>query len=369
MANAWGNIYPMICKMQGALRPLAYRSSWLLMFVLLVAPGVFSQQPHQVESQPLQGGAAADINDRIAQLAVDSETKPTDYVIGNGDLLTIEVFDVPELSRDVRVGETGFISLPLLPEKVRAAGLTTSQLQSQLAELLRTNQLVSKPEVNITLKERQSQPITVIGAVKNPMVYQALRQTTLLEVLSQAGGMASDAGNVVIVTRAHPASVASGDAQTHDDAESQTFTIRLSDLLDTGDPRFNIPLQGGDVITVPHAGVVYVVGAVGRPGGFVMQNDRDLMTTLKALSLAGGTTRYAKLNEAVILRRNPDTGKTQQIPVDLKKILHQKAEDKTLEASDVLFIPDSTGKRALHRAGDVALSLTTGVAIYRAGQM
>jgi polysaccharide export outer membrane protein len=369
MANAWGNIYLMICKMQGAFHPLAYRSSWLLMFVLLVTPAVFSQQSHQVESKPLREEAASDINDRISQLAVASETKQTDYVIGNGDLLTIEVFDVPELSRDVRVGETGFISLPLLPEKVRAAGLTASQLQNELAELLRTNQLVSKPQVNITLKERQSQPITVIGAVKNPMVYQALRQTTLLEVLSQAGGMASDAGNIVIVTRAHPVSVASGDAQTQDAAESQTFTIRLSDLLDTGDPRFNIPLQGGDVITVPHAGIVYVVGAVGRPGGFVMQNDRDLMTTLKALSLAGGTTQYAKLNEAVILRRNPDTGKTQQIPVDLKKILHQKAEDKTLEASDVLFIPDSSGKRALHRAGDVALSLTTGVAIYRAGQM
>jgi polysaccharide export outer membrane protein len=359
----------MICKIKGAFRPLVYRSSWLVVFVLLVTPAVFSQQSHRVESQPLQDEATSDINDRISQLAVASETKQTDYVIGTGDLLTIEVFDVPELSRDIRVDETGFISLPLLPEKVGAAGLTASQLQNKLSELLRTNQLVSKPQVNITLKERQSQPITVIGAVRNPMVYQALRQTTLLEVLSQAGGMASDAGNVVIVTRAHPASAASGDAQTQDDAESQTFTIRLSDLLDTGDPRFNIPLQGGDVITVPHAGIVYVVGAVGRPGGFVMQNDRDLMTTLKALSLAGGTTQYAKLNEAVILRRNPDTGKTQQIPVDLKKILHQKAEDKTLEASDVLFIPDSSGKRALHRAGDVALSLTTGVAIYRAGQM
>jgi polysaccharide biosynthesis/export protein len=369
MGNAWGNIHLMICKWQGALRLLAHRSSWLLIFLLLVTPAVFSQQSRQADSQPLPGDTTAETNDRISQLALAAEVKQTEYVIGTGDLLTIEVFDVPELSREVRVSEAGFISLPLIPEKVLAAGLTVSQLQNKIAELLRTNELVSKPEVNVTLKQGQSQPITVIGAVRSPIVYQAVRQTTLLEVLSQAGGTTPDAGSDVIVTRTHPSPEVSGDAQTKTGAlEPQTFTIRLSDLLDTGDPRFNIPLQGGDVVTVPHAGIVYVVGAVTRPGGFVMQNDRDLMTILKALSLAGGTTQFAKTNDAVILRKDPDTGKTQQIPVDLKKILHQKAEDKTLQASDVLFIPDSSGKKALHRAGDVALSLTTGVAVIRASR-
>ena len=127
--------------------------------------------------------------------------KQGDYLIGSGDLLGIEVFDVPELSRDVRVNETGYISLPLMPTKIRAAGLNPIQLQDKFAELLQTNGLVSTPQVTVSVKEQHGQPITVIGAVKNPMVIQALRKTTLLQALSQAGGVADDAGTTVIVTR------------------------------------------------------------------------------------------------------------------------------------------------------------------------
>lgn len=357
----------MLCKKQGAIRLLAHSSSWLVTFVLLAVPAAFSQQSHPTATKSLPGDTMAATNDRLAQLAAADSIKETDYVIGSGDVLAVDVFDVPDLSRDVRVSETGFITLPLLPHRVLAAGMTATELQNKIADLLRTNGLVSTPEVMVTLKERQSQPITVIGAVKDPMVVQAVRQMTLLEVLSQAGGMAGDAGNVVIVTRTKSPAVP-GDTQA-DTGDTRTFRIHLSDLLNSGDPRFNIPLQGGDVVTVPHAGIVYVVGAVGRPGGFVMQNDHDAMTTLKALSLAGGTTQFAKLNEAEILRTDPKTGKTEEIRVDLKKILRHREKDKTMEASDVLFVPDSSGKRALHRAGDAVLALTTGITIYRVGAM
>jgi polysaccharide export outer membrane protein len=303
-------------------------------------------------------------------LAIAASVRQGDYVIGSGDLVGIEVFDVPELSREVRVNETGFISLPLIPVKVHATGLTTFQLQDKLAELLQTNGLVSAPQVSVSLKEQHSQPVTVIGAVKNPMVIQAIRQTTLLQALSQAGGIADDAGSTVIVTR--PASPRTGaedsDINNGVSGEGQTFTINLSDLLESGNSSFNIPVLGGDVVSVPHAGIIYVVGAVIRPGGFVMQNDRDRMTTLKVLSLAGGTTGSAKAKEAVILRKNPDTGKRDEVPVDLNKVLHLKSEDVVLQASDILFIPDSSGKRALHRAGDIAISLTTGVALISAGR-
>jgi len=109
----------------------------------------------------------AEVNERIAQLAAASSVKQGDYVIGSGDLLAVEVFDVPELSRDVRVNESGLIPLPLIPVKVHAAGLTTFQLQDKLAELLQSNGLVSTPQVTVSLKEQHSQPITVIGAVKS----------------------------------------------------------------------------------------------------------------------------------------------------------------------------------------------------------
>jgi polysaccharide export outer membrane protein len=290
-------------------------------------------------------------------------------VIGSGDLLDIEVFEVPELSREIRVNQSGYIALPLIPTKIRAEGLTAFQLQDKLAELLQTNGLVTSPQVSVNVKEEHSQPITVIGAVKNPMVFEAVRSTTLLEVLSSAGGIADDAGNVVLVTRngsgAPPADSNNGGGA--DANAPQTFTINLDDLLDTGDSRFNIPLEGGDVVSVPRAGIVYVVGAVARPGGFVMANDHQEVTTLKALALAGGTTSTARATQAVILRNNAVTGQKEQLPVDLKKVMNLKGPDVTLLPNDILFVPDSASKRAWQKTGNVMLSLGSGVALFRLG--
>src|ERR1700737_721392 len=202
------------------------------------------------------------------------------------------------------------------------------------------------------------------------MVFQAGLLTALLQVLSQAGGVSDDAGSTVIVTR--PPSLLTG-SEGPDGAkvlsEPQTYTISLSDLLESGNSTFNIPVLGGDVVSVPRAGIIYVVGAVIRPGGFLMQNDRDRMPPLKILSLAGGTTGSAKAKEAVILRKNSDTGKRDEVPVDLKKVMQLKTEDVMLQSSDILFVPDSSGKRALRKAGDVALSLTTGLALVSAGRL
>jgi polysaccharide export outer membrane protein len=362
-------------RWQGALRPAFYLSSRTALFLLLAVPTAFSQQ--QKKSPPAPDSAskpisvvASETNDRIRQLAMASDVKQGEYVIGSGDLLGVEVFDVPELSRDVRVNETGYISLPLMPSKVRASGLTPYQLQDKLAELLQTNGLVSTPEVTVSVKEQHSQPITVIGAVKTPLVIQALRKTTLLQALSQAGGIADDAGNTVIVTR--PPSDPSESADPADapaPSAPQTFTVNLGDILDSGDSRFNIPLVGGDVVSVPRAGIIYVVGAVAKPGGFLLQNDLDSMTMLKMLSLAGGATNTSKLKNAVILRKNLDTGKRDQVPVDLGKIMHLKTQDVQLQSNDILFVPDSNGLRALHRAGDVAVTLTSGIGIVAAGRL
>lgn len=315
--------------------------------------------------------AASEANDRIAQLAMASDIKQGDYLIGSGDLVGIEVFDVPELSRDVRVNETGYISLPLLPSKIRATGLTPYQLQDKLAELLQTNGLVSTPQVTVSIKEQHSQPITVIGAVRNPMVIQALRRTTLLQALSQAGGISDEAGSTVIVTRtgAETPDPADGADALSPSPSPQSFTINLADILESGDPRFNIPLVAGDVVSVPRAGIIYVVGAVNRPGGFLLQNDLDRMTMLKMLSLAGGTTSTAKMKNAVILRKNSDTGKRDQVPVDLSKVMHLKSQDVLLQANDILFVPDSAGLKALHRAGEVGVALTEGAGIIAIGRM
>jgi polysaccharide export outer membrane protein len=213
----------------------------------------------------------------------------------------------------------------------------------------------------VFVKEQRSQPITVIGAVRSPLVYQAIRQTTLLEVLSQAGGIADDAGSVVIVTR--PA-VTEGE----ESAQAQTIVIKLRDLLESGDPRYNIPLQGGDVVSVPRAGIVYVVGAVEQPGGFVLQSDSEEMTVLKAVALARGLLGTARPSDAVVLRKDPASGQKKEIEVDLKKVMARQAEDIRLYPNDILFVPDSTGKKALRRLGEVGLAITSGLVILRAGR-
>jgi polysaccharide export outer membrane protein len=367
------SIYPMYIKRQVCWQQLGRWCDGLLFlcFYLLLAPVCFSQAP-------TNGGKTADnlekfetakeTNDRIAQLVQTAAVEQGDYAIGSGDLLNIEVFDVPELSRDVRVNESGFVSLPLVPVKIHAGGLTSFQFQDKVAELLQTNGLVSNPQVTVTIKERHSEPITLIGAVKMPLVVQAVRQMTLLEVLSQAGGIADDAGSQIIITRA--AHSEATDAPTANDLAAQptTITIDLNNLLDSGDSRYNIPLMGGDVIRVPRAGVVYAVGAVQHPGGFVMQSDRQQMTVLKLVSLSGGLVSSAKPHNAVILRQNKDTGGREQVPVDVNKILTLKSEDVVLGQSDILFVPDSTSKKAWRRTGEIAITLATGVSLIRLAQ-
>ena len=329
--------------------------------ILLVSPS-FSQQ--RVET-------TAEMNSRILQLAKQAPPLNSEYKLGSGDLVNIDVFDVPQLTRDARVSESGYISLPLLSERIVAKGLSAIQLQEKIAELLKASGLVTSPEVTVSLKEQRSQPITVIGSVKMPQVIQSLRPMSVLEVLSACGGISDEAGSVLMVTRRLPADVsAKADSGESDElAGPQTISVDLWDLLNSPTPKDNIMLMGGDIVTVPRAGIFYVVGAVGHPGGFILSNDAEQMTTLKALALAAGTTSTAKANEAVIVRKDPATGKSQEIPVDLKKVMQRKNADAKMQANDILFVPDSAGKHALHRATDVIISLTSGVAMLRVGAM
>ena len=338
----------------------------LMLCLLVAAPAALTQQkkvPAAPSAQKLE--TAQQANERIRQLALAMGAHAGDSQIGSGDLVRIEVFDVPELSRELRVGESGYISLPLIPVKVKAAGLTSFQLEEKITELLQVNGLVSHPQVTVTIKEQRSQPITVIGAVQKPLVFQAVRRVTLLEILSEAGGISNDAGSEAIITR----TIKPGpDAAEGARPEVQTIIIDLNELLQSGDPQYNVPVYGGDVITIPRAGIVYVVGAVERPGGFVLQNDREKLTAVKALALAGGLRSTAKPRNAVILRKDAGGAANKEIDVDLTQVLERKREDVLLQASDILYVPDSNAKRALRRVADVALALTTGLVLVRAGR-
>jgi len=342
-------------------------------------------------------------NDRIKALSATSHVPSGEYIVGRGDLIAVDVFDVPELSREVRVSQTGTIGLPLLPVRLVVSGLTEIQVEQKIAEVLEANGLISHPQVTVSVKEKKSKPITIVGAVVRPMVYSADRQVTVLEVLAEAGGISNDAGDTVIISRpdqastdltgeppeitpadvtttpgaaAAPAadsSVTSNQSASNSAASavppplSNTITINLNELLEAGDARNNIVLQGGDIVTVPHAGIVYVLGAVAHPGGFVVTNDREQLSTLKALALAGGLNATARKNQAVIIRKDA-AGQQHQVIVDLGKVLKQETEDVRLQASDVLYVPQSGSKTALIRAAEIGLGIGTAVAIFRVAQ-
>jgi polysaccharide export outer membrane protein len=354
-------------------------------------------------------------NDRIRALSSTARLSPHDYVIGNGDVIDVDVFDVKELSREVRVSQTGSIGIPLVPVRLHVAGLTEVQTEQKIAEVLEANGLVSHPQVSVSVRERKSKPITVVGAVGHSMVYQADHPVTILEVLAEAGGIANDAGDTVIVTRPSkessedpseppaigpedpsvssapkespqtasaapesavkpvfpaPVSVAGPNAMVNPPAANEpppignTITINLNELVESGNASNNIILQAGDIVTVPHAGIVYILGAVGRPGGFVLANDRSQMTTLKLLALSGGLNSTAKKDHAVIIRKD-NLGQQHQIPVDLKKVMDRTSEDVQLQPSDILFVPSSVAKQAMLRTVEVGVAIGTALALYR----
>lgn len=381
MARAWGIVRLMPCRTRGVARAVVVKCALLLFLGVSWVPASLSQEKLETPQQT---------NQRIQQLAGAVHSPTADYQINPGDLLRIDVFDVPDLSREVRVSLSGYITLPLIPVRIRAAGLTEFQLEEKIGELLQVNGLVTHPQVTVFVKEQHSEPIAVIGAVRSPLVVQAVRPITLLEALSRAGGIADDAGDTVIVTRkaddeesrkpvAQPkaevadrppneagAGVPAAEPTAEDPPE--IITIRLHDLLNSGDPKFNIPLYGGDVVSVPRSGIVYVVGAVAHPGGFVLESRGESLSALKAIALAQGLTSTAKPHDAVIMRKNSESGPSREIPVDLKRILERKQNDVKLMANDVLFVPDSTGKRVLRRAGELALGITSGLVILRGGR-
>jgi polysaccharide biosynthesis/export protein len=347
-------------------------------------------------------------NERLRALAASARPlPPSDYVIGAGDLISVQVFEVPEISRELRVGQTGTIGLPLVPVRLHVSGLTEMQAERKIQEVLEANGLVSHPEVTVTVKEKKSRPITIVGAVGHPMVYEADRQVTLIDVLAAAGGITGDAGERVIVTRPdrdqvsdptqapaigsddvapEPAEDSTGQASSSSTAASaasaatpappsdlalpiptaatSTITVNLNQLLETGDMSNNIIIQPGDVVTVPHAGIVYVLGAVTKPGGYTVSNDRSQLTTLKVLSLAGGLNRTAKSDHAVIVRKDGN-GQQHEVEVDLKKVMKFQSEDVQLRPSDILYVPTSGGKQAAFRIAELSLAVGTGVLIYR----
>jgi polysaccharide export outer membrane protein len=338
---------------------------------LLASPGSRAQhtqdQPASQAPQAVQtpttnaettAGKAPGNSDQPSATFVDPN-----YVLGPEDVIAIDVFNVPELSKAVRVANDGQISLPLIG-RVQAAGLTAEQLRQELAEKWGENYL-QDPQVTVFVNEFKAKPVSVIGAVEKPGLYPLTGQRTLIEMLSMAGGFGkrgtSPAGRTVLITRTSGFKDLQPVEGMHVRGPDQ-IEVDLNRLLYTRDEGLNIEIKPLDIISVSKADVVYVEGAVKRPGGFVLE-DRPAMSVLQAIAMAEGLTGTAAKGSARILRTNQDGSKT-EVPINLVKILRGKARDTTLVANDVLFVPDSKKKIAGLRATDATISTITGWLIW-----
>jgi polysaccharide biosynthesis/export protein len=362
---------------------------WLLPLWLLLLPFASRSQTPPELRDPVETGpeehTTQDYNRKLEELrqsfaARASKSTAIDYQIGSQDLLEIKVFEAPDLNASHRVSAKGEISLPLIGS-VQAAGLTAQQLEALLEYKL--HQYMKDPHVDVLVSSVESHPVSVVGAVKKPGVFQIRGDRTLLEMLSLAEGLADDAGDDVLVMRGAgwgstdphvdteestiiasasqtPASPERNDQQGDDEA----VRVNLKKLLETGDARLNVAVRPGDIVKVPRAGVVYVVGEVKKPGGFVLKSNEE-MTVLKAMALAEGLTLTAVKDQARIIRTDPVSGQKKEIPIHLGKILDGKTPDPALQAADIVFIPNSNGKYAVFRGSEAAISAITSLLVFR----
>ncbi len=285
------------------------------------------------------------------------------YVLGQGDQVTLRVVEADEIpDKPFRIDEKGSIDVPMIGA-VHAAGLTVHELQTLL--VTRFTAFIKNPQVAVFVNEMRSQPVSVLGAVNLPGVHQLQGHKTLVEVLATAGGLKPDAGYSVRITRHMEwGQVPLPGSSVTPDGLYSVGEVGLKGLLEAKNPADNIAVMPNDVLTIPVAEMIYVLGDVRKSGGFVL-GERKGVSVLQALAMAEGTTPLARSNEARILRNSPGSEVRAEIPVDLKKIMNGQAIDIAMQSNDVLFVPTSGVKKIRERALDAIFAIGSGVAIYR----
>ncbi len=288
----------------------------------------FSPQVPPAGNNPVGSNPAAGIAGNASPVQeMAARGQRSDYVIGNEDLLEISVFEQPDLNRTVRVSGDGTISFPLLGV-IPVTGLTTKQAEAKLEEIL-GDKYLTDPQVSVFVKEAKSKKISVVGAVEKPGTVEMLGERSLLEAISEAGGLTQQAGNELYVLRPSPSGA------------TTRIDVDLDDLMINGNPELNIPILPGDVINIPIDRVlhVYVDGAVRKPGDVEYKTSRPL-TLIQAIAAAGGLSERAAQKGIVLIRNHPD-GKQEILKIDLKAVRKGKQPNIVLENGDSLYVPET----------------------------
>jgi polysaccharide export outer membrane protein len=277
------------------------------------------------------------MNERILMSTLSVPRDPySDYKIGPEDLLEISVFEVEKLNKAVRVSSQGNISIPLLGV-LMVKGLTANQLERELTELL-AEKYLQNPQVSVFIKEYRSQRVSVLGAVKEPRVYEVAGQRTILDMLAVAGGLNDDAGGTLFLFRpSHVGTEASAKEKDIEGEGPRTFIISLEELLVKGNLALNLPVMHGDVINIPISDKVFVGGEVWKPGGFLLAGKK--ITLSQAIVLAGGLRPQAKASETRIFRYSEAGTGREILSADVYAIQKGKTEDLALKDNDIIIVP------------------------------
>jgi len=297
--------------------------------VLLPAWAVAQQQPLP-QPRPQQA--------MVPMSPVDT-VRPS-YVLGSGDRIVIQTEQVEEINNKAFTVDTdGFINLPRVG-RIPAKGLKVEELEAALVVKLRT--IVREPLVNITVVQYRNEPVFFVGAFKTPGIYPLLGERTLIEMLTSVGGVQPNASRRIRVTRrAEFGKIQLPNAVEDAAGKTSSVEIGLGSLRENVNPAEDIILRPFDVISVERAEMIYVNGEVGRVGPLEL-GERDSISILQVLSLAGGVTKTANPKKAWILRPQPNTAKRKEIPIDLDKVVKGKVEDFALLPNDVLYVPRSS---------------------------
>ncbi len=297
-----------------------------------------------------------------AQVSDDAVAK-AQMNLGPADEISVRVNDFDEISdKPIRIDSEGFISLPYVG-RLSVAGLQPSEVEIRIAEKLA--RYLKTPHVTVNIVSLHSQPISVLGAVNRPGVYQLEGGKDVAEALSLAGGLRPDAGSTLRITRqATAGALPIAGARTDLTGKFQVAEVDLDDLMKAKRPELNIMIRPRDILTVNKADLVYVIGDVRKPGGFTVAA-HERLSLLQSLAMAEGLERTAAPKRARILRTEPDRTERKEIPVDIAGIMSGKRTDVYLQPNDVLFVPNNAARSVGMRTAEVALQLGTGILIYR----
>jgi polysaccharide export outer membrane protein len=299
-----------------------------------------------------------------AALSWCAETSATkSYVLGPDDQISMHVLNVDEIGpQPIRIDMQGNINIALAG-RIHAGGLTVEQLENEIAKRFKSYLL--NPTVSVTIMEYHSQPISILGAVNRPGIHQLQGHKNLFEALSLAEGLRTDAGDEIRITRRKEwGPIPLQGAITDPSGEYSVASVSIKSIMEATNPKENIAMKPNDVVSVPKAKMVYVVGSVRRPGGFVL-SEKATLSVLQAVSLAEGLDRTAASHKAVILRSATPTVQRAEVPIDLGRILSGKSNDLPLQANDILFVPNNMAKSIALRTAEALIQTGTGMAVYK----